>query len=249
MKKVAILQSNYIPWKGYFDIIHDVDAFILYDDMQFTKNDWRNRNKVVTAGGLTWLTIPVKTRGRATQRINETIVLDQRWIDKHQKTLSIHYQKAPHAGDFLDTVMDTYDQCRQLQSLSEINLLFIRLICRRLGITTHISLSSDYMLADGKTERLIALCQEVGGDHYLSGPAAKDYLDESLFAAAGICLSYKDYSGYPVYRQQYGGAFEHGVSVLDLLLNTGDEAPQYIWGWREHAHGAQDAHHGSDSLL
>ena len=227
MKKIAILQSNYIPWKGYFDIINLVDEFILYDDMQYTRRDWRNRNKIKTPDGLKWLTIPVVNKGKFYQKINETQVRDSEWCHDHWKAISLNYARAPYFHQYGEQIEELYRECEQETYLSRINYRFLTEICRILDIHTKISWSSDYELADGKTERLVELCRAAGGSEYLSGPAAKDYIVDSLFEEAGITLKYMDYSGYPEYPQQFG-AFEHGVTILDLLFNVGPDARKYM---------------------
>ena len=227
MKKIAILQSNYIPWKGYFDIIASVDEFILYDDMQYTKRDWRNRNKIMTPNGAMWLTIPVETKGKYYQKIKETKVVGQEWIDNHLKSLRANYVRSEFYDDYIDKIRTVYEMCRSETYLSRINYLFIKEICDILDIKTKITWSMDYPLVDGKTERLVGLVKAAGGDQYLSGPAAKDYIIPELFEEAGIELAWMDYSGYPEYKQM-GKEFEHGVSVLDLVFNTGREAERYM---------------------
>ncbi|SMB89440.1 WbqC-like family protein [Hymenobacter roseosalivarius DSM 11622] len=225
MKKVVILQSNYIPWKGYFDLIKAADEFILYDEVQYTKNDWRNRNKIKSPSGLHWLAIPAKQEFLA-QRILDTKVMDDRWRKKHFQTIRQFYAKANCFASEIEFVEDLYATCA-FDSISEINYHFISRISDRLGITTKLSWSQEYGLIEGKTERLVDLVQKAGGTEYISGPAAKDYLDESLFDAAGIKVTWADYSGYAEYTQVHS-PFVHGVSVLDLLINTGHEAKQYL---------------------
>jgi len=223
-KSVAILQSNYIPWKGYFDLIRRVDEFILYDDMQYTKNDWRNRNRIKTKSGIQWLTIPVVTESLK-QRIKDTrVVSGSNWQKKHLATLRQSYAKAPYFKHYHDVFADLYNASSPF--LSEINYEFLTTICRLLKINTKISWSSDYQLADGKTERLIALCKQAGADSYLSGPSAKNYLDESLFVQNGIDVTFIEYH-YPEYPQLFP-PFEHAVSIVDLLFNVGPNAMQYI---------------------
>lgn len=215
-RKVAIIQSNYIPWKGYFDIIGQVDEFILYDEAQYTKNDWRNRNRIKTPQGVAWLTIPVRFSGRFGQRICETQVSDPRWRKKHWATLSQSYAKAPFFEMYRAQLEAAYLQ-REEPMLSGINRAFIELICGLLGIGTRITWLSEYQSAAGRSERLVGLCKAVGGTEYLSGPAARAYLDPQVFEREGIALRYMDYSGYPPYPQLHGD-FEHAVSILDLLL-------------------------------
>ncbi len=227
MKKVAILQSNYIPWKGYFDLIAAVDEFILYDDMQYTKNDWRNRNKIKTPNGLTWLTIPVENNKHLDRKINETKVIDARWCKKHWDSLRFSYAKSPHFTQFEKSFEKLYESCANEPYLSNINYAFIKFISESLGISTKITSSSQYQLIEGKTERLVDLCEKAGATEYISGPAAKDYIGEELFAEANIKLTWFDYTGYPPYPQLWGD-FEHAVSIVDLLFNCGKDASKYM---------------------
>jgi WbqC-like protein len=222
-KAVAIVQSCYIPWKGYFDLINLVDEFILYDDQQYTRRDWRNRNRIKTPQGTQWLTIPVEVKGRYEQPIDETLISDPDWNDRHWKTLQHNYSAAPHFDDYAGTLSSLYAGLDE-RRLSAINRAFLDTICDLLGIETTLSWSTDYEAQGTKTDRLVSLCQASGATTYLSGPSAEDYMDESLFAAAGIELGYMDYSGYPEYPQLHP-PFEHEVTVLDLLFNTGPEAP------------------------
>lgn len=224
MKKIAILQSNYIPWKGYFDMIAAVDEFILYDDVQFTKNDWRNRNKIKTRNGTQWLSVPV---GQNISRlIREVSLYDASWQGKHWASLSQNYSKAKCYTYIAEELRELYLH-RKYSSLSELNRTFIEFICQKLGITTKISNSWDYKLIDGKTERLVSLCTQAGATEYISGPAAQDYLDESLFNQKNIHVTWFDYLGYPEYPQQWG-EFCHAVTALDLLFNCGSESRKYM---------------------
>lgn len=222
MKKIAILQSNYIPWKGYFDMIAAVDEFILYDDMQYTRRDWRNRNQIKTPQGVQWLTVPVKVKGKYHQSIRETEIDGSQWAKDQWKTLSQNYQKASCFKEVSQWVEGLYlDEVPT--HLSQLNYRFIKAICQYLGIETKISWSWDYPLSDGKTERLADLCLVAGGSEYLSGPSAKDYIDESVFSSRGLKLTWFDYTGYPEYPQLWG-EFVHGVSILDLLFNCGKDS-------------------------
>lgn len=231
MKKVAILQSNYIPWKGYFDLINSVDEFIIYDQMQYTKNDWRNRNKIKKANGLHWLTIPVK-QGSLSQRIDETEVVDHKWVTSHLLTIKQFYSKAACFKESIHVLEELYNTCN-FSRLSDINFHFMKGVCDYLGIKTKISWSHEYGLIEGKTERLVDLVLKVGGTEYLSGPAAKDYIQDDLFKEAGIKLTWMDYSNYPVYKQLYE-TFDHGVSIVDLILNVGSDSRSYMKTFNNH---------------
>jgi len=226
MKSVAILQSNYIPWKGYFDLIASVDTFIIYDDMQYTRRDWRNRNKIKTDSGLKWLTIPVEVKGKYHQKINETLIADDTWAKKHWQNLQQNYKNSPYFDDIAKWLEPLYSNMNT-DSLSMCNTLLITEICEYLGIETAIQDSRDFTLAEGKSERLANLCQQVSATEYISGPAAKDYLDEAVFDQLDINVKWFDYSDYPAYDQQHG-EFEHFVTILDLLFNTGKNAVNYM---------------------
>jgi hypothetical protein len=225
-KRVAIVQSNYIPWKGYFDLINAVDEFILLDDVQYTRNDWRNRNRIKTANGVAWLTIPVRTTGRRTQRVLDAQIADPRWASAHWKTLRQSYCRAPFFDVYANTLAETYAQCT-FERLAEINACFIRVICGLLGIETPISRSDAYDRMEGRTNGLVEICRQAGASEYLSGPRARAYLDESAFTRQGIEVTYADYAAYPEYPQVHG-PFEHAVTVLDLLFSTGPAAPGYM---------------------
>ena len=227
-KKVAIIQSNYIPWKGYFDIIHDVDVFVFLDDVQMTKRDWRSRNKIKTPKGTEWLSVPFK-KGR-NQLICETEIAQGDWQKKHLKTIHTNYGRAPFFKSYKFLLDWLYGETHK--NLSEFNRQTTSMICDILGIETQLICSVE-LAADGvKHDRLINICQKLGATVYLSGPAARDYIDDAKFQEAGIKLVYKDYSGYPAYQQRFP-PFEHQVSIIDVLFNCGPEAPYYIWGWRE----------------
>jgi hypothetical protein len=226
-KIVGVVQSSYIPWKGYFDLIGRADEFILYDDRQYTRRDWRNRNRIKTRLGTQWLTIPVQVRGRYLQRIDETLVSDPEWAMRHWETLRHAYAAAPHFGAYAPQLETLYGELESEPRLSVINRRFLELICKLLGIETPISWSTDYAVSGGRTERLVSLCRAAGATTYLSGPSARAYLDESLFEAAAIDVEYMDYGGYLEYPQLHP-PFEHRVSVLDLLFSVGDDAPEYL---------------------
>lgn len=225
-KKVAIVQSNYIPWKGYFDIINMVDEFVLYDDCQYTRRDWRNRNKIKTENGLQWLTIPVNVKGKFHQEIRDVKIADSDWARKHWGTLCQHYKNAEHFKEFKDIFECLYLSMDRIY-LSEINYIFISEICKTLGIDTTIRWSYSITSFGSKTERLAEICRKTGATEYVSGPIAKKYIDEPQFEEIGCKITWMDYSNYPQYHQLYDG-FTHEVSVLDLLFNEGKMATKYM---------------------
>lgn len=225
-KTVAIVQSNYIPWKGYFDLINSVDEFILYDDMQYTRRDWRNRNKIKTLNGLKWLTIALQVKDKYHQKIRETVISDLGWNRIHWQSIVHNYSKAKYFHAYKELFENLYLDCQESR-LSHINYRFITAICKILGISTQISWSMNYELIEGKTERLVDLCKQAGATEYISGPAAKTYIDQELFKREGIRLRFIDYSEYPEYYQLFP-PFEHGVSIIDLIFNEGSNAANFM---------------------
>jgi hypothetical protein len=225
-KKIAILQSNYIPWKGYFDIIARVDEFILYDEMQLTVRDWRNRNRIKTQNGLIWLTIPV-IHSNFHQKISETKISNRLWATKHIKSLQNSYSKALYYKEFIDIIRDIYEQIKNEEYLSIINYKIIVEVCRILKINTKISLSKDFQLLGDRTERIINICKQVSATEYVSGPSAKNYIKMDKWGEANIKLTWMDYSCYSEYYQLHNG-FEHQVSIIDLIFNLGPNARKYM---------------------
>lgn len=226
MRKVAVVQSNYIPWKGYFDMIAAVDEFILYDDMQYTKRDWRNRNLIKTPQGVQWLTVPVLVKGKFHQKICDTEIDGAEWATTHWKALVQNYRRAPCFTEIAIWLEPIYAE-GLFTHISQLNRHLIEAICKYLEIKTTIKNSWDYTLPDGKTERLAGLCAQAGGTEYISGPAAKEYIEEEIFTEKGIKLTWFDYSGYSEYPQLWG-EFSHGVTILDLLFNCGNDSPKYM---------------------
>lgn len=233
MKKVAIVQSNYIPWKGYFDMIASVDEFVLYDDMQYTKRDWRNRNQIKTPTGTQWLTVPVKVKGKFFQSIRETEIDGDKWCMDHWKALHQNYRRAAHYSTLAESLEPILLQ-QSYTHLSVLNRTLIEWVCLKLKVATSISSSSDYELCEGRTERLLNIAKQAGASTYVSGPAAREYLSEEMFRDAGITVEWFDHSGYPTYPQLWG-PFTHGVTILDVLFNCGDDATHYM----KHAGGAR----------
>jgi hypothetical protein len=225
-KKVTILQSNYLPWKGYFDIINMVDLFIFYEDIQYTKNDWRNRNKIKTHKGLEWLTVPC---GNNIKRlVCEVELKDHASQKKHCKTILNNYQKAEYFIEYKQFFEDFYLKHNWV-NLSEMNQYLIKHIAHEfLGMATEFVDSREYKLQNSqKSERVLELLKKSGATEYVSGPAAKSYLDPEEFRRRGINLVWMDYSGYKEYNQLYP-PFVHDVSIIDLLMNEGPNARNFL---------------------
>jgi hypothetical protein len=229
---VVILQSNYLPWKGYFDLIHDADAFVFYDEVKYTKNDWRNRNKIYSKNGIQWLTIPI-VKDAVKQKISEVQVDQREWQDLHFDAIYFAYKRAPYFSQ-VEVLINDFYRSKKWQNLSELNQYCIKTICSILGITTQFYNASDFNLREGRVEKLIGILGDLKATQYISGPAAREYLSgsEHMFSSNNITLKFKDYSGYPEY-QQLSSPFENYVSIIDLIANVRqDEIADYIWKWR-----------------
>lgn len=219
MSKIAIIQSNYIPWKGYFDIIDEADKFVIYDSVQFTKGDWRNRNFLKSANGKQLITIPVK-HNSLKQSISETLIQDNLWTEKHYKTICNLYSKSKFFNEHIKYFEDLYCQAKELIYLTDINHLFIQKICNLLNIKTEIIVIRKNEVALEKNEQIIFICKKFNCDYYISGPSGANYLNETIFKKNNIRINFKNYSNYPVYTQLYKSFF-HDVSIIDLIFNEG----------------------------
>jgi len=226
LKKIIITQSNYIPWKGYFDSINIADEFIIYDDMQYTRRDWRNRNQIKTYDGLKWLTIPVEVKGKYFQKINETKISEPDWAKNHWNVITHNYKKAEYFSEYKDAFEYLYLNNKE-EYLSKVNYNFIKAICDILDIKTKLIWSSEFKLLEDRNERLIDICKTCSATDYYSGPAAKAYMDLSLFEKENIKVHWFDYSGYPEYNQ-LNGEFTHAVSILDLIFNEGPDSKNFM---------------------
>jgi WbqC-like protein family len=224
--RICIIQSCYIPWKGFFDLVGRCDEYVIYDSAQYVKRHWHNRNRIKTANGVEWMTIPVVTKGRFEQPIDR-VEIEKPWADKHWRTLELAYKRAPFFEQFAPKVRGWYESADKQPRLTDVNAIFLHGIAGLLGLKTRIVGDAAYPATGVKTERLLTICRAAGADHYLSGPSAKEYFDESIFASAGIATEWMSYAGYPEYPQLHG-AFENAVTSLDLLFNTGPEARHYL---------------------
>ncbi|PSM18283.1 WbqC family protein [Nitratireductor sp. StC3] len=238
-KRLAIVQPCYIPWKGYFDLIGLSDEFVILDDVQYVKNTWYNRNRLKSPAGLKWLTLPVLRSGPSFKPINH-VEIDANWAQKHLDFIAQNYRKASYFDDFFQKLEKIYQSAEKNTSLLEIDRVFIDFFCRELAIRTPIVLSSQIGAEGRSSQRVLDICIKRKADIYLSGPAARTYLDLEKFAEAGIAVEWMDYSGYREYPQLHG-AFEHAVSIIDLVLNTGPAAAGYLKSGRR-AEGVDDTH-------
>lgn len=227
-RTVVILQSNYIPWKGYFDLLNSADVFVIYDEVQFTRRDWRNRNKIVLNGKSHWLTIPVETKGKYELPINQIKVSDHQWAKKHWASIRHAYGKAEHFANYEVQLAKAYEDAAKLEYLTDINILFLELVSGFLDINHNLAHSHQIPVIEANpTGRLVEICQSLEAQRYISGPSAKQYIEKDQFTDAQIELYYANYTGYPEYGQT-SETFEHGVSILDLLMHEGRGARQHL---------------------
>ena len=220
-RTLAVLQPGYLPWLGFFDQLARSDVFVIYDDVQFDKHGWRNRNRIKSPAGPHWLTVPVLHSGRQSPLIqNVQINQAQPWARKHLGTLRQFYGRAPFAGRYLPELEELLH--RRWDLLVDLDLAVISLLCRWLSVEPRLERSSALGITGGQSERLLNHCRQFGATRYLSGAAARDYLDTQLFVAQGIEVVWQDYQ-HPVYPQQHGSFISH-LSTLDLILNCGDQS-------------------------
>lgn len=222
--RVGIIQPNYLPWRGYMDFIRQVDLFLLLDDVQYTRQDWRNRCRIKTAQGWNWLTVPIRHLS-LDQRIFEVeIAYGVDWRRANMAQIGAWYCKAPFYGLYRDELAELL--AAGPRTLLELDQSICLWLMRLLDIRTPVRLASELNAQGRKTDRLLDLLRKVGATSYLSGPAAKDYLEVDKFRNAGIGLEYKTYD-YVDYPQQWG-SFQPGLSVIDLLMNVGPRAKEHI---------------------
>lgn len=227
MDRVAIIQPNYLPWKGYFDILRRVDALVVYDDVQYTKRDWRNRNRIKLPNGeLKWLSVPVIADRHDLIR---DVVIDrnQNWVESHCGLIRHAYARAPHFDRYFPELEAILNGGHE--RLLDLDLELTRRICAWLGISTPFISAAELNAQGTKDDRLLDILTALDARAYVSGPSARDYIKPQKFEKAGIELVFYDYPNYPVYPQ-LGESFIHEVSVIDLLFCVGPAAPKYIWG-------------------
>jgi WbqC-like protein family len=226
----VILQPSYLPWRGYFDLMHRADVFVHYDDVQYTRQDWRSRNRIRVPGGVEWLTIPVENAGFLTSKL---LIKDARvhwgrdWTRSHRDRIVRSYKRTPYFARYFPAIDASLSAREEL--LVAYTIPLVERLAAELGIASRTVRSSELGVAEqDPTRRLVRICEQLGADRYLSGPSAKDYLDEPQFTSAGIALEYMEYR-YPAY-EQIDDRFVPDVSVIDLLFMKGERAPDYIWG-------------------
>jgi hypothetical protein len=219
LKRVAVLQSNYAPWRGQFALMASVDAFVFYDEVQFTVRDWRNRNRIGTKDGIRWLTVPVPGHSRS-RRVSEVMLESPAWQAEHARILRETFRKAPHFAQ-LEGVVASILEGRQWQRLVDVDRALLVTLTQALGIGLEFIDSADLQLPEGRAERMLATLQQVGATHYLSGPSAREYLEPARpqFERAGIAIDYMSYPTLPAYAHVHG-CYDPALSIYDVIAHV-----------------------------
>ncbi len=226
MTRIAIIQSSYIPWRGFFAAVALCDRFVFFDSVQFTRRDWRTRNAVKTSQGVHWLSVPVVQKGNFHAPIDSVRIADPSWWRTHLKSIEIAYRRAAHFDAMFPIVKRLFEDVAELPTLSDVNQSMTTALCRALGIQTCFLrdidlLDREDMAAMQPTERLVRLSAAAGAQTYLSGPSARSYLDEGAFNAVGITVEWLNYGRFSDPYPQLWGDFVPAVSIIDTLLNLG----------------------------
>ena len=222
---ITIMQPGYLPWLGFFELMAHVDLFVYFNDVQYTRRDWRNRNRVKTANGVVWLTVPVVSAPRETTINQIRVNYQQPWVQKHLKTIEVSYRKALYFQPFFDELSATLNQKYEL--LQDLNNAVVRLCMRYLGINCELAWSSDLgIVTSDKNDRIIQVCKAYNASILYDSQAAKAFIDVPRFASEGIEVIFQDYQ-HPEYPQLWGYFVSH-LSIIDLIMNTGPEARQYL---------------------
>ena len=220
--RIVVLQPGYLPWLGFFDQMARCDRFVVYDDVLYDKNGWRNRNRVKTNAGVQWVTVPVLLGEHAQQPLIKDVRIDNRsrWGKKHLETIRQAYGRAPHVEPLFGRLSDVLTA--PWEYLVDLDLAVVGVLREALGLETPMVRSSELGIEGERVERLVALCRHFGADAYLSGNAAQSYLDEDAFDRAGMKVYWQDYE-HPVYPQ-FHGEFVPYLSVVDLLFQCGPDS-------------------------
>jgi hypothetical protein len=218
---IAVLQPGYLPWLGFFDQMQRADIFVLYDDVQYDKHSWRNRNRIKTPMGAQWLTVPVRHSGLNWPALDQVRIDNgQPWARKHITFLKQTYSRAPYVKAYLPALERVLSQ--PWGRLLDLDVAIIELLADWLDVRTPVVLASSLGVGGERSARLLGICAHFGATRYLSGDAARDYLDQGAFARAGVDIVWQQYA-HPVYSQLHGAFVSH-LSAIDALLNCGEDA-------------------------
>jgi hypothetical protein len=225
---IGILQPGYLPWLGFFEQMHRSDVFVIYDDVQYDKEGWRNRNRIKTANGIQWLTVPVHVKLTEHPLIVGTKIDNTvNWRKKHLASMKQNYAKAPFFKGYIHIFEHAYS--KEWEYLVDLDIYFIAKLAECLGMgNKNIIRSSTLDLKGDRIGRLINLCKLFGADTFYEGASGKNYIDENEFLSHGIKVEFQNYQ-HPIYNQLYGDFIPY-LSVVDLLFNHGTESLKILLG-------------------
>ena len=222
---ITIHQPQYLPWLGYLDKIDKADVFVILDNVQFKKNEWQNRNRIKTAQGCQWITVPVLYQ--LPEKINEVRINNKvNWSRKHLQALITNYSKSTYFDNYKSFFADIFSH--SWDRLVDINIEIIKFLISALELKTKLVTASDLKLREEPTERLIDICKTLNGNKYLTGKDGNKYMNLELFDKEGIEVIFQDFK-HPVYNQLFGD-FEPYLSAIDLLFNCGDNSLEILRG-------------------
>jgi hypothetical protein len=222
---VSIHQPQFFPWLGYFDKIRKAEIFVFLDDVQFKKNEWQNRNRIKTAEGPQWFTVP--TTYHFPEKLNEVKINNQiDWRKSHLHSLKTNYSRSKFFDEVMNALMPIYEKSWEI--ISELNIATITECLKYLGIATKTVKSSEFSFAGASTERLVNICRHFKAEAYIAGQGGKEYMDESLFSKQGVKVEYQVFN-HPVYEQNFG-EFIPNMSIIDLLFNHGKKSAAILAG-------------------
>lgn len=226
--RVCIAQPEHLPWLGYFDKMARSDVFVFLDTVQFKRRYFENRNRVRTSSGSTWVTVPVRAKGRYQQAIRDVeIDTDRAWQRPYWRTIEMNYRRAPYFPRY-SAALEEIILGRSWTQLVDLNLALIRMGADAFGIGATCLNASALDVTGKATGLLVSICRRLGARTYLSGISGRDYLDEDVFRAAGIAVEYQEFH-HPVYQQLHV-PFEPCMGFVDVLFNHGGEARSILSG-------------------
>lgn len=223
---IGILQPGYLPWLGFFEQLHRSDIFVIYDDVQYDKGSWRNRNRIKTANGVQWLTVPVRLNFGNRTLVHEVAIENAiNWRKKHAESIRQNYSKSPFFTCYWPLFEEAFD--RQWALLIDLDIFFIERLAACLGLAGHrIIRSSTLNITGDRIGRLLAICSHFNANVFYEGAAGRNYINDRKFTDQGITVQYQHYN-HPTYTQLYG-KFVPYLSVIDLLFNHGEQSREII---------------------
>lgn len=222
---IGILQPGYLPWLGFFEQIYRSDMFVFYDDVQYDKNGWRNRNRIRTASGVQWLTVPVLLKNESKQIIKDVKINNQEnWRKKHLTSIRTNYSKGEYFNDYFPLLEKIY--AREWNYLIDLNMELVYVLCDMLGLKKPFKFSSELDVEGDKNSRLVNICNKLGANKFYEGQTGKEYINMDVFKSAGIEVEFQNYK-HPEYSQLYGDFIPY-LSVIDLLFNEGSQSLEII---------------------